>query len=630
MKKKENDASGLLKRAVEDGRKRNYTAAVKKLKKVLEISDEYTEALLYLGRAYHELKLFQDAVIAFRFFISREPKASAGYFYLGRTYIASGRFNRAASCFAESLRLRDNFAPALAYMGYALMRTGAFTKAVEYLGRAVEKAPDDVRIYSMYINSILLYSLKQFRLENYDSAVNALQFLEEAGYSSITTMLYTGLCLKELKRPGEAVPYISAAVDASPDDILLKNMLAELYVESSRMEEAFKLLETYLDQEGIKSFIEGIEDSEKTLAEAFWNKKNYRAAHHFALISLKKARTADMHLLAGECLKIFGRLDDAFNHFSRAREMAKNTVEPMYGQAVIKWLQEDFKQMLEIISDIEKISPEDEFAKYYRVLCSSRISLPYSQWKDAADNLNVEDDPWLLTAFAGGELSEGNYREAARKYRKAIKINSNNEIGWKGLIEVFEEEKNEKQLSAVLKKYLSIFSEDIIRRRQYSEILMKNGHFSAAAEQFRLLLSSASVDLTSLQKYAYCCRKAGKWSDAVRLYRQILSSDPYNENYLKLLLYCMRKDGRDSETIPLLESAVAAFKRPSPELLLVYGATLYRNGRDEDALNVFQKCIYNGSKDWRIFRNMGIIYKNKGLAEWADMYLKKAEKLKKN
>jgi len=631
VKDTKNFAAGLLHKAVEDGRHRNYAAAVKKLKKVLELSDDFNEAHLYMGRAYHELGSYKDAIVSFRFFISKEPKSSAGYFYLGRTYIAAAYFQRAVSCFSESLRIKSDFAPALAYIGYALMRTGALSHSVNYLQKAVEFAPEDSKIYSMYINSVFMFSLKEFRKEHYEEALDGLIFLEKAGYTSITTTLYIGIILKELKRYSEAADYMSAAAAMSPDDNLIKNILAELYVRISKLDEAFNLLVTYMEQDQIKDFIEGIDNSEMNLAIAFWEKDEFRAALHFAIASLKKSRTPEMHLLAGECLKASGRLDDAYNHFCRAWDFDRRTIEPLYGQAVVMWLKEDYKTMLDIIGKVEAMSPADEFAAYYRILCSSELKIPFEQWKSHISGIaDAENDPWILSASGFGEASVENYEKAVKLFQKALKLNNKQKKTWTGLLSALQHIGVQKQLMGSLKKYLRIFSDDTERREQYCELLMGTENFAAAANQYRLLMSAEKTAAGLLNKYAYCCRKAARFGDAAVVYRQILSQDPYNENYLKMLLFCMRKDGRDKETIPLLRQAVLEFKNPSIDLLLVYGVSLYRNDMDEEALNVFQKCVYNGSKDWRVFRNMGIIYRNKGLTEWSEMYLKKAEKLKKN
>ena len=626
-----NKASELFRKAVEDGRNRNYSAAVKKLKHVLSITDNHSSALLYLGRAYHELKKFDDAVIAFRLYITKSPKSGAGYFYLGRTYIALGKFRRAVSCFSETVGLNPEFAPANAYMGYALMRTGRTVRAVEYLRTAVELEPENSRIYMMYINSILVMSMKEFRRENYEASLRGLLFLEEAGFSTITTKLYVGIILKEQGRYSDAITYIEDASEESPEDYNIKDILAELLLQTGDVESAMQHMQTYRSKEETRDFLNTIDSSERVFAVSFWNKKDFDAALYFALASLKRERTSEMHLLAGECQKAAGRLEEAYNHYTRAAEIDKVSVEPYYGRAIIRWMRNEFAEMADELKKITARDSENDFAQYYEILCSWKIGAPWGKWKENLENrLKKEKDSWLLTAKGWGLLSADEVSASVKVFRQALKISESLHDSWYGLIEALSRIGNESQLRITLKKYLKNFEDDTQKRTLYAELLIDSENYKEAAEELRILLSESGSDMNRLKKYAFCCRKAGMFSDASILYRQILSADPYNEKYLKMLLYCMRKDGRDAETIPVLEAAVEAFKEPSVELLLVYGSTLYRNDRDEEALAVFQKCIYNGIKDWRLYRNIGVLYKNKGLNEWAEMYIKKSEKLKKN
>ncbi len=627
MVNSKNRVNNLFQNAIEDGRRRNYAAAVKKLRNVLNLSDDIPEALLYLGRACHELGNFDDAIISLRLYITKAPKSGAGYFYLGRTYIATGKFHRAASCFNEALRLKPDFAPSLVYLGYAMLRCGRPEKAVDYLSKAIAEEPNNKKVNTMYINSILVLSLKEFRNENYQKALKGLLFLEDSGFTSLTTKLYTGIIYKELKEYVKAAKYIYYAASIVPEDPLVKNILAELYMLVGDIDSAFELLSTYKEQDEIKSFLNTLDNTGQSFAVAFWLKKDYSTALYYAISSLKKERTYDMHLLAGECLKNSGRLEESYNHFTRASEINNKTVEPYYGRASVRWLDNDYSGVDSELDKIEIKNPDDDFAEYYRILCSWKLNKDYNTWKPAVENrLKKEKDGWLLTAKGYGEMSVSDYLRAYSSFKNALKIENSLSDAWNGLIE--SAEPAGKPLLPVLKKYLSFYENDTERRILYAGMLARNGDYRTASDQYRII-ASLSNEIFYIKKLAYCCRKAGIYREASILYRQLLSNSPFNEEYLKLLLFCMRKEGRDSETLPLLKSAIEAFKKPSVDLLLVYGVTLYKNGMDEEALNVFQKCIYNGISDRRVYYNMSVIYHKKGLIEWAEMYRKKAEQSKK-
>ncbi|MBI9105565.1 MAG: tetratricopeptide repeat protein [Spirochaetales bacterium] len=619
----------LINKAVEDGRRRDYVSAIKKLKTVLNVSDEYPSALLYLGRACHGLGRWDEAVMTFRMYITRMPKSNAGFFYLGRTYLAMKKYSRASSCFSEAVKLNPKFAPAHAYFGYSLLRKNMTAEAVASLENAVGLEPENGRIYSMYINSVLILSIKQFRRENFDSAVQGFLFLEEAGYSSITTILYIGLGLKELGNYTQAADYLQRAVDASPDDDLIKNFLAETFIRCSRVDDALNLLGSYLSPDEVKTFLNEIENAEENFAVSCWQKQDYQKALHFAIVSLKANRTSKMHLLAGECLKFLGRFDDSYNHFCRAGEIDKKAVEPDYGKAVILWLEKKYSNMIKLLVTIISKNPEDDFASYYMPLCKFRLEYPCSEWKtDIEVQLKKGEDPWLLTALGFSYISTGNYAKSEKIFRQALKQNRSHREAWKGLFSALRTFPEQKKLMTALKQYALEFPHDSERREELITLLIRHENFKAAAIEIMSVTAENAPDTKALHRLAYCHRKAGNYRDAIIIYRQLLNSDPYNEKYLKLLLFCMRKSDNDIGTLPLMEAAIDFFKKPSLDLMLVYGAALYRNNRDEEALNIFQKCIFEGYKDWRVFRNMGIIYKNKGMKEWSEMYMKKSKELR--
>ena len=622
----------LIESAVNDGRNRNYNSAVKKLKEVIRNTDSCPSAILYLGRAYHELGRQDEAVMMFRMYINRMPKSDAGYFYLGRTFLSMDRYQRAARCFLEAVKLRDDFAPAHAYYGYASLRCGRFGRAVESLETAVSIDPDDSRIYSMYINSVLLSSIKDFRDENFDRAVQGFMFLEKAGFDSITTILHTGLALKELRHYAEASSYLEKAVEYSPDDVLIKDLLAEIYLKAGRVDDALSLLDSYLEPEQIKDFLGSIGNIDETLAVSNWNRQDYASALHFAIASLRENRSPDMHLLAGECLKNLGRLDDAYNHYCRAAEMDKRAAEPFYGIAIIFWLKKDYEGMLGIAEKISHKYPDDDFASYYIPLLKYKTGRPAPDWSDDIKALISRadgDDHWLLTAAGYGLLSEGNSAAALRNFNKAVRISADHLEAWEGLLSIISESGDGLKLINALTKYCRQFPGDTERHDSLIRLLIENEKYGKAVSELTKSVTGRTAGTGRLRALAYCLRMDGKFGEAAIFYRQLLRDDPYNENCLKLLLYCMRKSGDDAGTIPLMREALKVFPKPSLELLIVYGSALYRADLDEEALNVFQKCLYEGYKDWRVFRNMGIIYKNRGMKEWSEMYLRKSDELKK-
>ena len=251
--------------------------------------------------------------------------------------------------------------------------------------------------------------------------------------------------------------------------------------------------------------------------------------------------------------------------------------------------------MLKILDSLKRNNPKDEFAEYYIPLCRYKAGMSAKMWMPEIETLlKKEADPWILSAAAAGCIKFNDLKTAESYYLRALKIEVQHEESWNGLLAVQEKSGENKKLENSLKKYLQLFPQDEEWRNKYINLLMDSGKFRKAAAELRIMSSGKTADIGHLKKLAYCSRMAGLFRDAGIIYRQLLIRDPFNENMLKLLLYCMRKSGDEKKTIPLLRAAVREFEKPSAELLLVYGTTLYRNNETEEALGIFQKCIYDG------------------------------------
>ena len=81
------DFSAQFQEAMEAGRSRDYPRAVELLETIIAGTDELPEAVLYLGRGYHAMGRWEEALQAFRNFIRLKPDTSAGYFFAGRVFL---------------------------------------------------------------------------------------------------------------------------------------------------------------------------------------------------------------------------------------------------------------------------------------------------------------------------------------------------------------------------------------------------------------------------------------------------------------------------------------------------------------------------------------------------------------
>jgi cytochrome c-type biogenesis protein CcmH/NrfG len=142
-----NDSGALLREALEAGGARDYARAAELLTRIVSETDEYPEALLYLGRSLHALGDFEKAIGAFRLYLGTEKDPAPGWFFLGRSYLAIRRPQEAARSLRKALELGADGAEPWAFLGLAALRLRKSKAAVEALEKAVSLAPDNSRIF---------------------------------------------------------------------------------------------------------------------------------------------------------------------------------------------------------------------------------------------------------------------------------------------------------------------------------------------------------------------------------------------------------------------------------------------------------------------------------------------------
>jgi tetratricopeptide (TPR) repeat protein len=100
-----------------------------------------------LGRAYINLKRFDEAIAHCQQWLNKEPQNQWGYFLLGYTYIQTGRYEEAVEAFNDAIEIagKDNI-DAIAHLrglGWTYQDWGKYDEAIEILNRAVNIDPEN-------------------------------------------------------------------------------------------------------------------------------------------------------------------------------------------------------------------------------------------------------------------------------------------------------------------------------------------------------------------------------------------------------------------------------------------------------------------------------------------------------
>jgi len=625
------DYHALLREAIEAGRNRDYMRAVDLLSRITSETDSEPEAFLYLGRSYHALGRYDLAIPPLKSFIELSPKSGSGYLFLGRAYLSLGAPAIAVQYLKRAIQHHPDSPTALSLIGFAYLKAHRPEIAANYLGKAVALNPENKKLYTGYLNALLVQGIRTFHRGDLGLANQMLKFISSRGGDGILLHLYLASISRELGNAKEALAHYDIAVKMAPDDPAIRFQRAVLL---QRMGES-RIATEELRRLGLtpkpEQFSWEPSSTNRVVAiQHFQRGQHSVAVYHAEKVLHALPKDIDMHLLVGESYRVLGDFEKAANHFTRVLDVNRSKLEAHYGLAMIHWQKEQWAEMRRELAAIERIDPHNSVSSYYSTLCACKVGEPTERTIPAlqAEIKRNGPDAFLFSAL-GQEYVRAGLAELAEKwFRKAIVLSADHRPAFLGLISAFKALGRTENTADAYKDYLAKFTEDVEVRREFIHFLVDAASYKDAAAEIRQYMPFQRDDRRLDRLLALCLRKTGQYRDAAIIYRRLLREDPANEDLIRSLIYCMEKLGNRENATALLEQAIAYNKKPSPTLLLILGVFYFKGEEMEKALSVFRRVTTLAKDDWRAYLNIGMIYKKQGIPAYAEKYLSKAEKLK--
>ncbi len=623
------ETSRLLQEAIELGRGRDYQRAVQKLLYLISDDDSLDEAFLYLGRSFHALGKYSQAIDALRTFVHRRRDSAAGHFFLGRSYLAIDIYHYAAVHFRESLSIRPGFFQAAMLLGYTLIKLRKPDEACDLLGKLVEKNPTDGGLYSGYLNALLISSIQHYRIGDFDYSQEAFEFLLEKGKEDIVIHLYLGMIYRQNGEYQAALDEYETVFAESPKDEMILYRTAILNLQAGNEKRGRELLSllarNYPNSPLLKS-----READHALAFQYLQREDFQKALEHGLQILKRnSNDLPIRLLIAESYRALGYTQRAINHFTRAVEADRSNIHAHFGLSMIWWENGEYEKMLRQIDTILHYHPDNDTARYYRVICRSRLPVePFVIREELYGALKeFGTDPLLLFGIADSYADEEQFDEAIKWYRKCIKIAPDTPEAYRRIIEHRDVVKL-RDFSSLCKKYLKLVPKDIEVRTAFIQHLYRNEKHEAALKQIETVLPHVSDSRFLNRIRAICYRKLENYNQAAVMYRKLLQNEPEKEEYLRPLVFCLSKTGRSEHAIRLLSAAIEYLPSPSLSLYLIYGVMNYKAGNTTKALDAFRTAQEVEPEDWRAYYNVAEIYRQRGMEEFAQRFYDHAERLK--
>jgi tetratricopeptide (TPR) repeat protein len=618
----------LFAQALKAGKNRDYLKASTLLLRIVSETDEIPQAFLYLGRSYHALGNYDLAIQFLKYFTEILPDVGAGHFFLGRAYLSRNLPGKATDELSMATKMDPENPHAFALLGLSCLKIKRPDMGTLALGRAVELDPENKELYTAYRNALLVDAVRLYRLNDLDQAREMFTFLLEAGFEGPLPALYLAALERASGRYDEALRWYDRAVFHATDDPLIHLQRAGVLYLLGRKADALEIFAAFgmpaeEDDSGLNAG-----DVDRFIAEESFQKNHFRKAVLYAKrVIQRQGRNYDMHMLLGESFRNLESHTKAKNHFTRAHELDRNRVEPLYGIAMVLWQRGQWNEMLDYLSRIEVARPGDAVASYYRALCLCKLGEAADDvMPDIQDALRKnEPDEYLATALGNEYLKSDRPDLASNWFEKALGFAPAHREAHQGIIRAFESLDDSQNEMASYRTYLERYPTDLPMRTSFVHLLLGAKEYMEATEQIQTALTYGNEDSELARLLAFCYRKTGQFREAAVVYRSLLKAEPKNEDHLRSLCFCLESLGNRHTAVLLLARATDYFP-PSPELRLIYGVLLFKDGDLEKALEQFRAVLMEHSNDWRALKNIALIYRMQGIEDFAEKFLAQAEK----
>ncbi len=237
-----------------------------------------------LGHAHFALEEYAAAEEAFRQAVALAPMHAEALFHLGRLHRARNDIRGAIEYYRRAVAAKPNFTDAHVNLGMMLVDVGDVKEAIGHLEQAHRLRPDDPAI-------IVDLGIARAR----SSASQAIADFQRAlalRPGHIDAMANLAKVLSSIARHDEAIELFETALAQQPDKTDFRIAYAEALTERNRLKDAVTQLE-------------------KVLAA-----KPESAAAHINLASIYRR---------------FGRFDEAYGHYVKARDLDSTNCEALIG-----------------------------------------------------------------------------------------------------------------------------------------------------------------------------------------------------------------------------------------------------------------------------------------------------------
>jgi len=206
-----------------------------------ELNPQGTLPLYLLGYVEEGRGNYDEAVTWYISALQQSRECYPAAYGMVRIYLAEGRHEEAELILSEAAELVEPDADFLYLRGLVFLGTERFSLAMENFAEAQELVGEDPKL-------LMGIARAQFSMNELDTSLETVRHARRRGAGTIETALLEANILRSMEQRIKALSVVEQAQELFPDNQQLKDLKAQLLLETGRSEESRLVLEDVSSQ----------------------------------------------------------------------------------------------------------------------------------------------------------------------------------------------------------------------------------------------------------------------------------------------------------------------------------------------------------------------------------------------
>ncbi|MDO5675268.1 MAG: tetratricopeptide repeat protein [bacterium] len=459
-----------------------YTESRLDFKNALQIDPKYGPAFFQLGRAELKLKNFQAAYKAFLEAEKITPADQEIQIELGRMLLSARQPAKAIEKADLVLAQDGNNIDARVIKASAMLLEQNPQEALALLEPVVTPGLKNPQAF-------IVMALGQIHLKQEDKARQILILGIEANPEAIPPRLMLARIEAENKRLDAAVTQMQAAIGLAPEDPGLPYQLADLYWNFQQVEEAKKIIQEQVSKQPDK------EDS-YLLAAAYLQQKNEAGAAEKILRTglVKLPKSFKLRFALSDVLVTSADVDQAFTVLNENLGLTKNTEDPeiintRLALARLHLLKRDIPSAQAEVEEVLKASPNNSEAHFINgqiLLATGKAAEAITEFRVVVSEKPEDIRGYLMLSRA--HLAEKQAELAMDTLKQALEVNPNAPEALRAMAVLQARNKDYAGAERNLRKILEATPEDVRTLVEIGDLFYNSGDLDRAEQEYAALI----------------------------------------------------------------------------------------------------------------------------------------------